>query len=117
MVTFIACSEQTIELKLFIESKYYLKKTEEVAYFHPSSTALGGGVEEAAKEANVLFLKNHGVIVFDDSVEEAVMRLETLEFTCRMMVMAKGSGIALSVLSDGMARDFLENSGDKKRAK
>lgn len=62
-------------------------------------------------------MKNHGIIVFDDSVEEAVMRLETLEFTCRMMVMAKASGVALSVLPEEVVEDFLENSGYKKRDK
>ena len=111
--TLVACSEQTIESKLFIESMYYLEKIEEVAYFHPGSAALGEEVGKAAKKANVLFLKNHGIIVFDDSVEEAVMRLETLEFTCRMMVMAKASGVAFSVLSEEVVEDFLENSGYK----
>ncbi|WP_080872598.1 class II aldolase/adducin family protein [Oceanobacillus timonensis] len=111
--TLIACSEQTMESKLFIESMYYLEKIEEVPYFHPGSAALGEEVGEAAKKANVLILKNHGVIVLDDSVEEAVMRLETLEFTCRMAIMAKGSGIPLSVLTDEIAEDFLANSGYK----
>ncbi|CEI80870.1 L-fuculose phosphate aldolase [Oceanobacillus oncorhynchi] len=113
--TLVACSEEVIESKLFIESMYYLEKIEEVAYFHPGSTALGEEVGEAAKKANVLFLKNHGIIVFDDSVEEAIMRLETLEFTCRMMVMAKASGVALSALSDDIVKDFLENSGYRNR--
>ncbi|GIO19666.1 class II aldolase [Oceanobacillus oncorhynchi subsp. incaldanensis] len=115
--TLVACSEEVIESKLFIEPMYYLEKIEGVGYFHPGSTALGEKVGEAAKKANILFLKNHGIIVFDDSVEEAVMRLETLEFTCRMMVMAKSSGVALSVLSDDIVKDFLENSGYKGKWK
>lgn len=59
---------------------YYLEKMEVVDYFNPGSIALGDVVGKAAKKANVIFLKNHGVIVFDDSVEEASMRLETLEY-------------------------------------
>ncbi|MFD1067656.1 class II aldolase/adducin family protein [Oceanobacillus locisalsi] len=90
---------------------YYLEKIEKVRYFHSCSAILGEEVGEAAKKANVLFLKNHGVIVLDDSVEEAMMRLETLEFTCRMMVMVKGSGIPLSVLTDEVAEEFLANRG------
>ncbi|MFD1067651.1 class II aldolase/adducin family protein [Oceanobacillus locisalsi] len=115
--TLLACSEQTIASKLFIESMYYLEKIEEVAYFHPGSEALGEEVGKAAKAANVLLLKNHGVIVFDESVEEAAMRLETLEFTSQMMVTAKASGIGLSLLADEVVEDFLENSGYKKRGK
>lgn len=113
--TLIACSEEAVESKLFIESMYYLENIQTVDYFHPGSVALGEAVGKAAKKANVIFLKNHGVIVFDDSVEEALMRLETLEYTCKMIVMAKASGIPLIVLSDETERDFLENSGYKER--
>lgn len=113
--TLIACSEQTIESKLFIESMYYLEKMEVVDYFHPGSIDLGEGVGKAAKKANVILLKNHGVIVFDDSVEEALMRLETLEYTCRMIVMARASNITLCGLSEETVRDFLGNSGYKDR--
>lgn len=64
--TLIACLEQIIELKLFIESIYYLVK---VAYFYSGSIALEEKVRKAVKKTNILFLKNHGIIVFDDSVE------------------------------------------------
>lgn len=115
--TLIACSEQTVESRLFIESMYYLESISEVDYFHPGSTALGEGVARAAEKANVIFLKNHGIIVFDESIEEAKMRIETLEFTCKMIVKARAANIPLSVLSDETARDFINNSGYKSKKK
>ncbi|GGB48145.1 class II aldolase/adducin family protein [Virgibacillus dakarensis] len=115
--TLIACSEQKIDSKLFIESMYYLQAISYVDYFHPGSTELGKGVARAGEEANVIFLKNHGVIVFDDSFEEAKMRIETLELACKMVVLSKASSIPLSVLSEETAQDFVENSVYKRGGK
>lgn len=111
--TMLACSDKLIESKLFVESMYYLKDIQAVEYFHPGSAELGEGVGKAAVKANVIILKNHGVIVFDDSIEEAKMRIETLEFTSKMLVMSEASNIPLKLLGEGRVKDFLENSGYK----
>jgi len=115
--TLIACSDIPVLSELFVESMYYLENVAYVDYFHPGTKELGEAVGEKAKEANVLFLKNHGIIVFDDSFKEASMRIETLELTCRMLVTAKSHGINLNRLNDETVTDFLESSRYKPRKK
>lgn len=113
--TFAACSGLQIESKLFIESMYYAERIAYVDYYHPGSIELGAAVREKAKDANVLFLKNHGVIVFDSSMREARMCLETIEMTCKMAAISKMTGLTPNVLNEETARDFLHHSGYKPR--
>lgn len=82
---------------------------------HPGSEALGDAVYARAGDADVLILKNHGVLVFDESVKEALMRLETLEMTCRMLVTAKSANIRLHALPTETAAEFLNYVGYKPR--
>ena len=71
--------------------------------------------QEHARAANVLLLENHGVLVYDTSVSEALMALETLEIACRMMLLARGAGLTLRGLPPETVADFLENAGYKPR--
>lgn len=109
----IACSHETPSFNLFVESMYYLYDVRIVEYAHPGSTALAEAVEAHASTTNVIFLKNHGVVVYDVSVKETLARLETLEMACRMWVYAKASGISLDVLPHAVVEDFIYNSGYK----
>lgn len=113
--TLAACSDLLIESKLFIESMYYAERVAYVDYHHPGSYELGVAVGEKAKEANVIMLKNHGVIVFDVSMQEARMCLETIEMTCKMAAMTRMAGLNPAVLSPDTAADFLHHSGYKPR--
>ena len=115
--TMFACSGEGIESALFIESMYYLERVAYVDYAHPGSQALADMIAAQAPYANVIMMRNHGVVVFDDTVAEALMRLETLELTCRMIVEAKAAGIALRGVPQRTARDFLEASAYKPQKK
>lgn len=115
--TLIACSDINPPSDLFVESMYYLEKVERVPYAHPGSEELGEEVDKKAQQANILFLENHGVLVFDTSIKEARMALQTLEFACRMLVEARSSQINLNGLEKGTVNDFLENAGYKPRRK
>lgn len=115
--TLIACSNERIDSSLFIESMYYLEDVAYVDYYHPGTKELGAAVKEISSQANVIIMKNHGVILFDESFADAVMRLETLEMAARMIITAKSSGIPLNKLPDGTISDFLENSLYKPRKK
>lgn len=115
--TLIACSKIKIPSECFIESMYYLEKIERVAYHHPGSESLGEAVREKVKKANVLLLENHGVLVYDTSVQEARMALQTLEFACRMFITAKGASIDLEKPSNQTVSDFLNHVGYKPRRK
>ncbi|HET6822853.1 MAG TPA: class II aldolase/adducin family protein [Anaerolineales bacterium] len=113
--TLIACAEIQVPADLFIEDMYYLERIEHVSYFHAGSPELGDAVRLKARHANILFLDNHGVLVYDTSIQEALMGLHTLEFVCRMIITAQGAGVKLRSLPASTVTDFLENSGYRPR--
>lgn len=113
--TLIACSDIKLPSNLFVETMYYLEKVERVPYCHPGSSDLGEAVREKAKLANVLLLENHGVVVYDTTIREARMSLQTLEMASRMLITSMAAKIDLQGLSQTVERDFLENAGYKPR--
>ena len=113
--TLAACAEIQIPADLFIEDMYYLERIKHVSYFHAGSPELGEAVRAKARGANILFLDNHGVLVYDTSIQEALMGLQTLEFVCRMAIIARSAGLELRSLPASTVTDFLENSGYRPR--
>jgi 3-dehydro-4-phosphotetronate decarboxylase len=113
--TLVACAEIQIPADLFIEDMYYLERVEHVGYFHAGSPELGEAVRAKAKQANVLFLDNHGVLVYDTSIQETLMGLQTLEMVCRMTITARSAGLELRALPASTVKDFLENAGYRPR--
>jgi 3-dehydro-4-phosphotetronate decarboxylase len=113
--TLIACSDVEIPANGFIESMYYLERVARVPYAHAGSKTLGEGVYAKAPHANILLLENHGVLVYDTTVREALMGLQTLEYTCRMVITARSANIDLRPLSPDTVADFLQNAGYKPR--
>jgi len=113
--TLVACSDLELPSDLFVETMYYLERVERVPYFHPGSEVLGAGVREKARKANVLLLANHGVLVYDTSIREARMALQTLEVACRMIVTAMQAGVPLRRLEPETVQQFLNFSGYKPR--
>ncbi len=53
-------------------------------------------------DKQVMFMKNHGVLVVGDTVAQAYRRLYKLERVCRNQVLAMGTGQPLQVLSDAI---------------
>lgn len=114
--TLFSCSDEiSVISELFIETMYYLENVTYINYYHPGSHKLGDAVAEQTLNANIIMMKNHGVIVFDDSISEAMMRLETLEMACHMILEAKKAGVQLARIPDKVVEDFLENSLYKPR--
>jgi 3-dehydro-4-phosphotetronate decarboxylase len=113
--TLVACAYIQVPADLFIEDMYYLERVEHVSYFHAGSRELGEAVRAKARQANVLFLDNHGVLVYDISIQEALMGLQTLEFVCRMVISASSAGLELRSLSASTVADFLEKAGYRPR--
>ena len=113
--TLVACAEIDVPADLFVEDMYYLERVEHVDYFHPGSPELGDAVRAKARQANILFLDNHGVLVYDMSIQEALMGLQTLEFVCRMALTARSAGLELRSLPVSTVEDFLEKSGYRPR--
>ncbi|MFP9129539.1 class II aldolase/adducin family protein [Niallia sp. BSM11] len=115
--TLFACSKEHILANLFIENFYYLENIGYVDYYHPGTRDLGEAIAEEANKSDVIMMRNHGVVVMDTSISEALMRLETLEMTCRMILTAKSSGVELHSLPDYKVMEFLEESLYKPRIK
>ncbi len=113
--TLAACSDLEIPNDLFVEDMYYLERITRVAYHHPGSQALGEVVRQKASQSNLILMENHGVLVYDSSLKEALMAMLTLEMVCRMVVTTKQSGIELNRLPKETVVAFLENSGYRPR--
>jgi L-fuculose-phosphate aldolase len=113
--TLIACSDIDVPGDLFVENMYYLERVGRVRYCHPGSAALGEAVREQAAAANVLLLENHGVLVYDTSVAEALMALHTLELVCQMVITARSAGFSFHHLPADTVTDFLTNAGYRPR--
>ncbi|GGH84806.1 L-fuculose-phosphate aldolase [Pullulanibacillus pueri] len=113
--TIVACSDIQLPANLFVEDMYYLESVVRIPYFHPGSQELGDAVRSKARQANILLLENHGVLVFDTSIKEARMALETLELVSKMMVSAPS--VDFKPLSDATVHEFLNDSGYKARRK
>jgi 3-dehydro-4-phosphotetronate decarboxylase len=113
--TLFACVEIELPADLFVEDMYYLERAAHVSYFHPGSPELGEAVRAKASQANILFLDNHGVLVYDISIQEALMGLQTLEMVCRMVITAKSAGLELRSLPALTVSNFLEKSGYRPR--
>jgi len=113
--TLVACSKIDIPSNYFVETMYYLEKVARVPYYHPGSGALGEGVREMAKSANIFLLENHGVLVCDTTIREARMALQTLEMACRTLIVSRSANIEMAGLSQSVEDDFLNNAGYKAR--
>jgi 3-dehydro-4-phosphotetronate decarboxylase len=113
--TLVACSNIEIPSNWFVETMYYLERVERVPYHHPGSQALGEAVAEKAGKANILLLENHGVLVYETSLKEARMALQTLELACKMFLTAKGANIEMNGLREEVVKDFLINAAYKPR--
>ncbi len=112
--TLAACANLPLPADWFVEDMYYLERVERVPYAHPGSARLGELVAEHARAANVLLLENHGVLVCDISVGEALVGLHTLEVVARMAVEARRAGIEMRSLPADVVADFLGRSGYRK---
>jgi len=113
--TLLACSNEAIPAELFIETMYYLERVAWVDYAHPGTAELGESVGRAAAAAEVVMMRNHGVIVFDRSAAEALVRLQVLEMACRIVVEAKAAGITLNRIPAERMREFLDSGRYKPR--
>ncbi|TDF98951.1 class II aldolase/adducin family protein [Paenibacillus piri] len=111
--TMIACSGLDLPANYFVEAMYYLERVERIPYRHPGSRELASAVKQKAKLTNVMLLENHGVIVYDKSLKEARMALQTLEYTAKMHIHALRQGVGMQGLTRELQHDFLQNAGYK----
>ncbi len=106
-------THQTWALALnMLQDNRLLPATQTAAFFHGTiayddhyagtADTLEEGERLAALigDKDIVFMKNHGVLVTGDTVAQAYRRLYKLERVCRTQVLALGTGRPLEVLSD-----------------
>jgi ribulose-5-phosphate 4-epimerase/fuculose-1-phosphate aldolase len=68
-------------------------------------------------DKQVVFMKNHGVLVVGDTVAQAYRRLYKLERVCRAQLLAMGSGQELNVLSDEIVKQVQAVPADDRHSR
>ena len=106
-------THQTWALTLnMLEDNRLLPATQTAAFFHGTiayddhyagtadTPEEGERLAALIGDKNILFMKNHGVLVTGDTVAQAYRRLYKLERICRNQVLALGTGRPIKVLDD-----------------
>jgi L-fuculose-phosphate aldolase len=84
----------------------YLRSVERVPYYHAGSHDLAEATAAKAQASQALLLGNHGVVCWGSSLDATLLRTETLEFLCRLVVASYANGISLNYLGDDVMEDF-----------
>jgi len=113
--TLDACSGLEVPTDLNIENIFYLGSIARVPYIQPGTQQLADAVAEAVREHETIILSNHGVITFHRSVPDVLMRVESFEMSCRIIVMARMADIPLNHLSAELV-EALRSAGGYRRA-
>ena len=104
--TLVACSEIAVRTDLFPEAMAYIGRVQRVPYYHAGSHKLAEATADKAQASQVLLLENHGVVSWGSSLDATMLRTETLEFLCRLLVVSYANGISLNLLGDDVMEDF-----------
>ncbi|MDR0841469.1 MAG: class II aldolase/adducin family protein [Christensenellaceae bacterium] len=114
--TMYACSDVDLKTNLFIEAMYYTESVATIPYHHAGSLGLAAAVKGVCEKARVIFMENHGVLVYDTSLAECQNMLEITENVCKMNILANVGHISLKEVSPHQVSDFLANNYYKKRS-
>lgn len=104
--TLIACSSLNLPTDLNIENIFYLGHITRVPFILPGTQQLAEAVGEAVREHETVILSNHGVITFHRSIPDVLMRVESFEMTCRLVVLARMANIPLHHLPAEVAEEL-----------
>lgn len=105
--TLVACSDIELRIDLIPEGMAYLDNVGRVSYLHPGSAELAQATREQAAH-NVIILENHGLLVWGQTLDEAMLLSEMMERLCQTLVVAKlGAGaFSLRWLGPEVQQDF-----------
>lgn len=82
-------------------------------YGTPSTTELTDALKPFVRHHNALLLANHGAVTYGDNLWQAFDRMETLEHTARISILAKHLGGAVKLSTDAIEKliDVREKAG------
>ncbi len=112
--TLVACSNIALRADLIPEAMAYLGKVGRVPYYHAGSRKLAEVTATKARDSQALLLENHGVVCWGSSLDDVLLKTETLELLCRLVVVASASGISLNYLGEETIEDFTRHLQRKK---
>lgn len=75
-----------------------------VPYATTGSPALATAVGKAVQEADVVLLERHGAVALGRTIEQAFIRMETLEHTARILSAAEAMGTVATLPDSEVAR-------------
>lgn len=104
--TLVACSDMQVPTDLNIENIFYLGRIARVPFIQPGTEQLAEAVGEVVREHETVILSNHGVITFHRSIPDVLMRVESFEMTCRLLVMARAANIPLNHLPPDVVEEL-----------
>lgn len=111
--TFLACTDLKLPSNAFPEGMMQLQQVARVPYQHAGSKALADAVESACKDAMVMILENHGALVWAETVDDALLKLQVLEFAARLAYLQGAASVSLRQLPTNLVEEFRE-SGYKR---
>ncbi len=106
--TLVACTDMDIRTDCLPEAMAYLGQVARVSYHHAGSQELAVATSAAARSSRVLILNNHGTVCWGSSLNECLLMTEALEFLCRLLVIARNSGLGLNYLGKSVMEDFIK---------
>ncbi len=113
-ITLISCTDLEVDNKLFPESMAYLDNIGRIPYHHPGSFELADTVSEKIKDCDVLILNNHGAICASKSLEDVLLKTETLEMLCKMIAFSRVGEMELNYLPQNVKEEFLRHLKEMK---
>lgn len=110
--TLFTMLDKKLKTNIFIEATYHLSNVAVVDYYNPGSEELALAIKKEAASANVILLKNHGCLLFDDNMKDLLELVEVLELVCKMNCQNQN----LEEIGN-IGVEYLAHSGKYKRVK
>lgn len=89
------------------EADIFLNQIPLAPYATPGTDAVAQSVASMAKNNNVIFMENHGIICGARDIEEAQWFAENADAYCQVLLLAAGHGGRLQQVSAESVKDFL----------
>jgi L-fuculose-phosphate aldolase len=93
---------------LIPEVEIFLGQIGVAEYRMPGTQEYADIVGEAARDHQAVLMRNHGVIVWGNDVEDAVWKMENIDAYCRMIWIATGMGGGMSRFTGSQAKALIE---------
>ena len=114
--TALCCGEpEKTDFFVIIEVPYYIGRPAAVEYLPAGSPELAAAIVEAARNHDMILLKNHGQVVVGTNFDDAIQKAVLFELACHVIVHGKNvqplsEEAAESLIAAGKTRDK-ENGG------